>query len=74
MVAPSPELHHEDAMNALRDWFKSLRLAILAGRAEFHVIQTDNCLRSRLLRWADSIKRRSWMRRFHDSIDIGPFN
>jgi hypothetical protein len=36
MVAPSPELHHEDAMNAIRDWFKSLRLAILAGRAEFH--------------------------------------
>jgi hypothetical protein len=23
-------------MNAIRDWFKSLRLAILAGRAEFH--------------------------------------
>jgi hypothetical protein len=30
-------LHSQvDRMNAIRDWFKSLRLAILAGRAEYH--------------------------------------
>jgi hypothetical protein len=28
-----------EAMNAIRDWFKSLRLAILAGRATFDMEQ-----------------------------------
>jgi hypothetical protein len=37
------------------------------------VIHTDSRLWSRLLRWIDSIKRRRWMRQFHDSIDTGPF-
>jgi hypothetical protein len=42
--------------------------------AEVTIIPTRPSWLTRLVRLFTGMRRRRWMRRFHDSIDIGPFN